>query len=303
MAPVSSYISNIHRVPTYPEIIEQSILHPIDKIILPDRQATFIRNLPKITRFDEVDDPADIGQEHEKIQGEKLKEMTLRKLPPGDTLSLARSRATQGKATDDYTSGGTGPPPPFQPPRPQPPSRFGMIGRIGKYYASVWERANQQMPSIPVGGSYLAEKRERGEEEEPFRYFTIDFDAHRRAERELKAQIERQQVEELHYQARARERAHQQAQEALDSPSSVVHVPSNYMGGSSSSGAPAIPTGKKRPPLMFDMTPDVSPADTPLSQASTIPGDPYANVVSSPKPKPNSPPGKGPSSGYKFRSP
>ena len=118
MAPVNSYVSNMHRVPTYGEIIEEAILHPTDKIQLPDRQATFIRNLPQMTRFDEVDDPADVGKEQELIQKEKLKELTLKQLAPGQTLSIARVKEEQRRPQDNYTPAGGGPlqgPPTQQP--------------------------------------------------------------------------------------------------------------------------------------------------------------------------------------------
>ena len=45
----------MHRVPTYDEIIKETITHPTDKIHLPDRMATRLRNLPQLTRFDDVE--------------------------------------------------------------------------------------------------------------------------------------------------------------------------------------------------------------------------------------------------------
>jgi hypothetical protein len=140
MAPVNSYVSNMHRVPTYEELVYEAIIHPTDKIKLPDRQATFIRNLPQMTRFDDVDDPADIGKEQELIEEEQMKEITLRKLAAGKTIALERARTTQRPVTSDYLRrGGPGgqPPPSAAGPRAQLalateyPRRKGMLERAG----------------------------------------------------------------------------------------------------------------------------------------------------------------------------
>ena len=47
--------TGMHRVRTYDEIIHDDVIFPRDKIHLPDRMATQLRNLPQLTRFDEVD--------------------------------------------------------------------------------------------------------------------------------------------------------------------------------------------------------------------------------------------------------
>ena len=36
----------MHRVPTYEELVYDTITHPTDKIALPDRMATQLRNTP-----------------------------------------------------------------------------------------------------------------------------------------------------------------------------------------------------------------------------------------------------------------
>ena len=61
----------MHRVPTYAELIKETITHPTDKIHLPDRTATRLRNLPQLTRFDDVDS-LDLHTEQDKIATQRL---------------------------------------------------------------------------------------------------------------------------------------------------------------------------------------------------------------------------------------
>jgi hypothetical protein len=90
----------MHRVPTYDEIIKETITHPTDKIQLPDRMATRLRNLPQLTRFDDVDS-LDLRSEQDKIAKQKLQDLTLHtNLPQGQTMSLARA------TTQSHAAGG-----------------------------------------------------------------------------------------------------------------------------------------------------------------------------------------------------
>jgi hypothetical protein len=43
----------MHRVPTYNELIRDTIIAPKDRIAVPDRMATQLRNTPQLTRFDD----------------------------------------------------------------------------------------------------------------------------------------------------------------------------------------------------------------------------------------------------------
>ena len=43
----------MHKVPTYDELVRDTILDPKDKIALPNRMATQLRNTPQLTRFDD----------------------------------------------------------------------------------------------------------------------------------------------------------------------------------------------------------------------------------------------------------
>ena len=43
----------MHKVPTYDELVRDTITDPKDRIALPNRMATQLRNTPQRTRFDE----------------------------------------------------------------------------------------------------------------------------------------------------------------------------------------------------------------------------------------------------------
>jgi hypothetical protein len=83
----------MHRVPTYEELIQDTILHPIDKIKLPDRQATFLRNSPQLTRFDELDDPAIIEAEEAKITRARMQQLMAGGVIPPAAPSTAAAAA------------------------------------------------------------------------------------------------------------------------------------------------------------------------------------------------------------------
>jgi hypothetical protein len=69
----------MHRKPTYEEVIRDTITHPTDKIALPDRTATQIRNLPQLTRFDD-DNSLNLNEEQEKIAKERTRELEVRNI-------------------------------------------------------------------------------------------------------------------------------------------------------------------------------------------------------------------------------
>ena len=43
----------MNKQPTCDELVYETITHPTDKIGLPDRMATILRNTPQLTRFDD----------------------------------------------------------------------------------------------------------------------------------------------------------------------------------------------------------------------------------------------------------
>ena len=97
--------SQMHRRPTYDEVIYDAILNPTDKIKLPDRMATQLRNTHQLTRFDEVDAPIDLAAEQDKITKQRLKTVTLEGMGVGPNETIALKRAEAHKATQ--TGGGT----------------------------------------------------------------------------------------------------------------------------------------------------------------------------------------------------
>ena len=68
--------SQMHRMPTYEEVLNDAMFSK-DRINLPDRRATQLRNSHQLTRFDEVDETPDLQEEQVKITKEKLKNIAL----------------------------------------------------------------------------------------------------------------------------------------------------------------------------------------------------------------------------------
>jgi hypothetical protein len=61
----------MHKQPTYDEMVHETITHPTDKIGLPDRMATILRNTPQLTRFDD-DSFLNLNEEQGKITQERM---------------------------------------------------------------------------------------------------------------------------------------------------------------------------------------------------------------------------------------
>jgi hypothetical protein len=267
MAPLNAYMSNMHRVPTYDEIVDEATIHPIDKIKLPDRQATFIRNLPQMTRFDEVDDPADIGKEQDLIQQERQKQISLQRLPLGKTLSLERARDTRRQVDADYLRrGGPRPPPSIAVPASQigltNPQRPSLLGQA----ASLVGGATLNVLTLPFAALHA---------------FNESADAQAAAAEEERQnntghQFRQAQDEQESNMAQAAERAirssTRQAWDSLTTPHSTVEVPDDYDTGgpsasaSSSSGAArqSSSAARAREAPRPQPTPTPTPTPTPL---------------------------------------
>ena len=65
--------SQMHRMPTYDEVLYDTVLNPKDRINLPDRRATQLRNMHQLTRFDEIDSTPDLSAEQARIAKERIK--------------------------------------------------------------------------------------------------------------------------------------------------------------------------------------------------------------------------------------
>jgi hypothetical protein len=137
--------SSMHRVPTYEEIIYDTVLNPTDKIALPNRRASQLRSLPQLTRFDEVDETPDLAAEQDKTTKERIKEQTFRGMGLGsnETLSVARAESSKGRysdvTSDDYDSVPGEPPPGAPPTRPKglPRNIKRQRGLFGQIYAQT----------------------------------------------------------------------------------------------------------------------------------------------------------------------
>ena len=85
--------SQMHRMPTYDEVIYDTVIKPTDRINLPDRTATRLRNTHQLTRFDEVDETPNLGAEQDKITQERLKHLALQGMGVGPDETVALKRA------------------------------------------------------------------------------------------------------------------------------------------------------------------------------------------------------------------
>ena len=62
--------AQLHQRPTYETLVKDSILEPKDKIALPDRQATILRNTQQLSRYDGAEF-LDLEKDNEKIAKEQ----------------------------------------------------------------------------------------------------------------------------------------------------------------------------------------------------------------------------------------
>jgi hypothetical protein len=94
----------MHKVPTYDELVRDTITDPKDRIAVPNIMATQLRNTPQLTKFDEQD----------KITKERIKEIEIRNL--ASTTNKYYNTTTVNKAMYEGPSTTPGPPPPGPPP-------------------------------------------------------------------------------------------------------------------------------------------------------------------------------------------
>jgi hypothetical protein len=183
-----------------------------------------------MTRFDEVDDPADMGKEQELIQKEKLKALTLQQLAPGQTASIQRVKEEQRRPQDTYTPAGGGVihGPPNRPP--------GILQRGATNIASGIGNTLYNAGGAVI--NYIT-----ADPEPPFQWMSSDYSAAIDAQAAIKAQYEQEDMERMSwFDSWASSSAHQ-SNTALHTPASTVHYhlpdhdPPNSGGASSSSGA------------------------------------------------------------------
>jgi hypothetical protein len=100
-----------HRKPTYAEIVKEAITNPTDKIALPDRQATQLRNTPQLTRYDD-ESMLDLNSDNKHIMMEQMKQIALRQQVSTHTIHTH----TVERAMNEDASMPQAPPPPPPPP-------------------------------------------------------------------------------------------------------------------------------------------------------------------------------------------
>ena len=107
-----------HKRPTYAELVRDTITNPKDKIALPDRYATQLRNTPQMTRYDD-ESFLDLTQDNKTIMVERMKQTTMRQqVAASKTKTHTMEKETNTEAADEQmpasssSSSGGGPPPP-----------------------------------------------------------------------------------------------------------------------------------------------------------------------------------------------
>ena len=101
-----------HKKPTYAEIVKSTITNPKDKIDLPDRYATRLRNTPQMTRYDD-ESFLELTKDNQNIMVEQMKQTTVRQqAAASQTTTHTVERATGDDEVDA--------PMPQAPPQPPP---------------------------------------------------------------------------------------------------------------------------------------------------------------------------------------
>ena len=114
----------MHKKPTYEEMIRLS-MDPNDKIALPDRMATQLRNTPQLTKFDD-DTHLNLSDEQNKISRERIREIEIRNVANTNTNNYYNT-TNVAKANEEDTTTLPGAPPPAPPP-PAAKAQMNMAG-------------------------------------------------------------------------------------------------------------------------------------------------------------------------------
>ncbi len=108
---------DFHRKPTYAEMVKSTITNPTDKIDLPDRYATRLRNTPQMTRYDD-ESFLELTKDNQNIMVEQMKQTTVRQqAAASQTATHTVERATGDDAVDAEMPQAPPAPPPPAPPK------------------------------------------------------------------------------------------------------------------------------------------------------------------------------------------
>lgn len=143
---INKFKVTMHQRPTYETLVRDTILEPKDKIALPNRQATQLRNMQQLNMFD---DPSfvDLEELEEKITREKIQSETIRQSGGGDDSTHHVENAFRGRPS--------GPPTDFQAPPPPPAGGFPRMPHNHEKRRDTVEagvQANGKPPPPPGGG-------------------------------------------------------------------------------------------------------------------------------------------------------
>ncbi len=105
-----------HKKPTYDEMVKESITNPTDKIALPDREATQLRNTPQLTRFDD-ESFLDLNTDNQQIMMEQLKQIALRQTVSTHTIHTHTIERAKEEDASMPQAPPPGPPPPGSNPK------------------------------------------------------------------------------------------------------------------------------------------------------------------------------------------
>ena len=120
------FTADMKRRATYETLVRDTILNPKDKINLPDREATLLRNTQQLSRYDD-DDFLGLEKDNNQITKERIQQIEITKLVSDThtkTITVEKAMQEQPKDPNQFQSSTSpgAPPPPTQPPPPFPPS-------------------------------------------------------------------------------------------------------------------------------------------------------------------------------------
>ena len=120
------FTADMKRRATYETLVRDTILEPKDKINLPDREATLLRNTQQLSRYDD-DDFLGLEKDNTQITKERIQQIEITKLVSNTetkTITVEKAMQEQPKDPNQFQSSTSpgAPPPPSQPPPPFPPS-------------------------------------------------------------------------------------------------------------------------------------------------------------------------------------
>ena len=120
------FTADMKRRATYETLVRDTILNPKDKINLPDREATLLRNTQQLSRYDD-DDFLGLEKDNNQITKERIQQIEITKLVSDThtkTITVEKAMQEQPKDPNQFQSSTSpgAPPPPSQPPPPFPPS-------------------------------------------------------------------------------------------------------------------------------------------------------------------------------------